>query len=161
MGGGIAVVAIIAVVSLIVFGGGNGEEVRGLSVRGAGTLIAKETQYDFGRISMAAGKVAKEFKIKNTGSGAVTATRLTTSCMCTTAELAYQGRSVGPFGMPGHGFVPGIKTVIAPGDEAIIKVVFDPAAHGPAGVGAIRREVYLEQEGGSRLTLSFSAFVTP
>ena len=127
----------------------------------AGELTAEELSFDFGKISMANGKVSREIKIKNNSDFEATVTRLSTSCMCTTAELSYQGKRDGPFGMPGHGFIPSIKTEIQSGDEATLKVVFDPAARGPAGVGTIKREIYLEQEGGKRLTINFSAFVTP
>lgn len=155
-------VAVIAVVAVVAVGAGQDKNTKQSSViQGASALTAEVPSFDFGRISMANGKVSREIKIKNTNKVPVTATRLSTSCMCTTAELDYQGKREGPFGMPGHGFIPGIKMVIQPGDEAILKVTFDPAAHGPAGVGTIKRDVYLEQEGGKRLTINFSAFVTP
>ena len=156
---GLAAVVAVAVVAVGAREDNNVNQTQ--TSQGASALVALEPAFDFGRISMTNGKVSREIKIKNTNDVPVTATRLSTSCMCTTAELTYQGKSAGPFGMPGHGLIPGIKTVIQPGDEAIIKVVFDPAAHGPAGVGAIKREVYLEQAGGQRLTLNFSVFVTP
>ncbi|KKT83316.1 MAG: hypothetical protein UW81_C0021G0020, partial [Candidatus Giovannonibacteria bacterium GW2011_GWC2_44_9] len=41
------------------------------------------------------------------------------------------------------------------------EVVFDPAAHGPAGVGRIERAVYLENSASEALQLKFSATVTP
>lgn len=126
-----------------------------------GELSAEITSFDFGRISMTDGTVNREINIKNTGVFPAIATKLSTSCMCTVVELTYQKKTEGPFGMPGHGFVPSINTIIQPGDGATIKVTFDPTAHGPAGVGAITREVYLEQKDGKRLTIKFSAFVTP
>jgi len=155
-------IAAIAVVAVVAIGASQDKNAyRTPIIQAASALTTEESSFDFGRISMAAGRVSREIKIKNTNDIPVTATRLSTSCMCTTAELTYQGKRDGPFGMPGHGFIPGIETVIQPGDEAIIKVTFDPSAHGPAGVGAIKRDVYLEQEGGKRLTVNFSAFVTP
>lgn len=156
---GIAAIAVVAVVAVGASQDKNANQTP--IIQAASALTAEESSFDFGRISMANGKVSREIKIKNTNTVPVTATRLSTSCMCTTAELSYQGKREGPFGMPGHGFIPSIETTIQPGDEATIKVTFDPAAHGPAGVGAIKREVFLEQEGSKRLTLNFSAFVTP
>lgn len=157
----IGIAAIIVVVVVALGANENKGSNQVVAIQAASALTAEVPSFDFGRISMANGKVSREIKIKNTNSTPVTATRLSTSCMCTNAELTYQGKREGPFGMPGHGFIPGIKTVIQPGDEATLKVTFDPAAHGPAGVGAIKRDVYLEQEGGKRLTVNFSAFVTP
>ena len=63
--------------------------------------------------------------------------------------------------MPGHGFIPGINESLNLNEEAIIEVVFDPAAHGPAGVGKIERLVTVEVENGSPVELAFSAFVKP
>ena len=42
-----------------------------------------------------------------------------------------------------------------------VEVVFDPTAHGPAGVGKIERVVTLENNSSSDLNIMFSAFVTP
>ena len=126
-----------------------------------GVLAARENNYDFGSISMAAGKVSKTFAIKNTGTDALAVSQLYTSCMCTVATLKIGGRSVGPFGMPGHGFAQRINEIIQPNEETAIEVVFDPAAHGPAGVGRIERAVYLENSAGAALELKFSATVTP
>lgn len=125
-------------------------------------LIVQETdKYDFGSISMAAGKVKHEFKIKNTGTEAINLQKLYTSCMCTTATLTLAGKQVGPFGMPGHGVVPSINESLPPQEEGIVEIVFDPAAHGPAGVGRISRTVSLENNAGRPVQFYFSAMVTP
>lgn len=133
------------------------------------TLEAEETNFDFGSISMAAGKVSHSFKIKNIGSGPVNVEKLYTSCMCTTATLMMNGPSInlgqgekfGPYGMPGHGFIPKINEAIGAGEEAIVEVTFDPAAHGPAGVGRIQRVVTIENNAGQPLEFGFTAIVTP
>lgn len=132
-----------------------------LPVDSSGSLIAQEANFDFGTISMAAGKVMHLFKIKNTGSEPVVIGKIYTSCMCTIATLQMNNESFGPYGMPGHGFIPKINEQLGAGEEATIDVVFDPAAHGPAGVGRIERVVYLENNGGQPLELKISAMVTP
>ena len=81
--------------------------------------------------------------------------------MCTEATLKIGSRAAGPFGMPGHGFAQRISETIRPNEEAAVEVVFDPAAHGPAGVGRIERAVYLENSASEALQLKFSATVTP
>lgn len=126
----------------------------------AAALVASEPSYDFGTVSMANGLVRHEFKIKNEGSNPLTISELYTSCMCTNAIFKRAGKEKGPFGMPGHGFVPKLGETLAPGEEAIIEVVFDPAAHGPAGVGPIQRVVSLNTEAGSN-ELGIRALVTP
>lgn len=124
-------------------------------------LVADAPFYDFGKISMAAGTVRRGFAVKNTSAAPIIAAKLYTSCMCTTATLRAGDNTYGPYGMPGHGFTPRINAAIAPGETAQISVAFDPAAHGPAGVGAIQRTVTLETDSGGALELRFSALVTP
>lgn len=131
-------------------------------LQGNGTLTVEEAnKYDFGTISMAAGNVAHQFKLKNIGSEPVTVSKIYTSCMCTTATLAIGNKKLGPFGMPGHGAVPKVNQALAPGEDAIVEVVFDPAAHGPAGVGRIERTITIENNTGRPIELRFAALVTP
>jgi len=127
----------------------------------AAMLIADPNSFDFGTISMAKGSVRYTFALKNTSTDSMTAKKLYTSCMCTKASITVRGDTKGPFGMPGHGFVPSINERIEPAEEVAIEAVFDPAAHGPAGVGRIERSVYLELDSGEEIELRVSAVVTP
>lgn len=127
----------------------------------SGVLAAQESSFDFGTVSMAAGPVAHRFKVKNTGADPVNISKMYTSCMCTNASLFMGGKTFGPYGMPGHGFVPKINKAVNPGEEVEVEVVFDPAAHGPAGVGRIERVVYLENNAGAPAELGIEAIVTP
>lgn len=117
--------------------------------------------YDFGPVSMARGKVSYDFRVTNSGTEPVTIRKMYTSCMCTVARLTTREGTIGPVGMPGHGFVPNIDRVIAPGETAVVTATFDPAAHGPAGIGRIDRTVILERDAGLPVELAFSATVTP
>ncbi len=127
-----------------------------------GTLTVEESNnYDFGTISMAAGEVKHAFKIKNTSNEVVIVNKIYTSCMCTTAALMVGGKQFGPYGMPGHGAIPRIDQTVSPNEEATVEVVFDPAAHGPAGVGRIQRIVTIENNAGQPVELKFVAVVTP
>ena len=123
-------------------------------------LVAEQTRYDFGTNSMARGKVKNEYAVKNTSASDVTLKKIYTSCMCTEASLIFGDRRVGPFGMAGHGVIPSINEKIPAGAEFSVETVFDPAAHGPAGVGPIQRVVFLETSQGMT-ELEFSAVVEP
>ena len=46
-------------------------------------------------------------------------------------------------------------------EEMEIEVIFDPNAHGPAGVGLAERAVYLDNDRGVPFELTFSADVAP
>ena len=132
------------------------------NVVSASNLILDETFFDFGNISMAAGIVSHEFKVKNEGDNEVVINQIYTSCMCTSAIFFNGETKFGPFGMAGHGLIPKFNGKIGVGEEAIIKVDFDPAAHGPAGVGPIERAVYLIQKNNDQpLEIRFRAVVTP
>lgn len=126
-----------------------------------GQLTASESFYDFGSVSMAKGLVARKFSLTNSGSVPATITKMFTSCMCTKAKLTFAGQSWGPVGMPGQTAIPNLAVQVDPGQTAEVEAIFDPAAHGPAGVGVIERQVTIEQNGQSPLKLSFKALVTP
>lgn len=128
----------------------------------SGALVSNETNYDFGSISMAAGKVTRAFKIENLTVQDVVIEKIYTSCMCTQASISIAGKTFGPFGMPGHGFFGSmVNQVLKAGESAQVEVMFDPAAHGPAGVGPAERVVFVESKDGSRLQFNIKALVTP
>lgn len=126
----------------------------------ASAITANEYSFDFGEVSMAKGDVEHTFLIKNDSDEEVELGRLFTSCMCTTAELELNGEVFGPYGMPGHGPLPKLKRVMKPGEEARLRVIYDPAAHGPAGLGRAERAVYLENGRGA-LEVRIYATVIP
>lgn len=124
-------------------------------------IAVEEKIFDFGKISMAKGEVSHSFTIKNTGEDPVIIDKMFTSCMCTTAVLKINGKAFGPYGMQGHGFIPKINQKLGVGEEAIVEATFDPAAHGPAGVGPIQRAIIIENNAGEPIQLIFNANVTP
>ncbi|MDH5537517.1 MAG: DUF1573 domain-containing protein, partial [Betaproteobacteria bacterium] len=84
-----------------------------------------------------------------------------TSCMCTTATLVKGMRVIGSYGMPGHGPLPAVNETLAPDEVGYVDVVFDPAAHGPAGLGRTERVVTIEPDAGVPLQVAFTAYVKP
>ena len=128
----------------------------------AGALSTPETNFNFGSISMAKGKVTHRYLIRNAGTEPILIRKMYTSCMCTTATLVKtSGRKFEPVGMPGHGSIPTMNEPMNPGEQAMVEVVFDPAAHGPAGIGPTDRGVTIENSAGRPLELAFTANVTP
>ncbi|MDO8514010.1 MAG: DUF1573 domain-containing protein [bacterium] len=126
-------------------------------------LVAPEVLYDFGIISMKNGNVTKEFTVTNPTQEDITVKTVFTSCMCTEAFIVESdGSAKGPFGMPGHGgAVPPANELIKAGESRSIRVVYDPNAHGPAGVGVIDRFVTLTDTSGNTVELEIKANVTP
>ncbi|KKW45943.1 MAG: hypothetical protein A3A43_00270 [Candidatus Liptonbacteria bacterium RIFCSPLOWO2_01_FULL_56_20] len=117
--------------------------------------------FDFGSVSMGKGMVRHDFALTNNTVSDIAVERAETSCMCTEAILALpDGKELGPFGMPGHGLLPRINAVVRPGETLTVRVVFDPAAHGPSGIGLVERQVLLGTSQGVRM-MAFRANVTP
>lgn len=126
------------------------------------SLSVNEESYSFGTISMKDGNVSKDFEITNSSNEDVNLKTILTSCMCTNAYLVKLDGSIkGPFGMSGHGGALPANELIKAGENRIIRVVFDPNAHGPAGVGQIDRLVTLTDSAGGQLQLEIKATVTP
>ena len=82
--------------------------------------------------------------------------------MCTEATFIKGDIRKGPVGMAGHGYVPKINEALNVDEEAEILVVFNPAAHGPAGLGKTERVIYLENTGKNpKLEILIRANVAP
>ena len=125
-------------------------------------LTATEKLYDFGTISMADGKVSKIFQVTNPTAKDINIESVVTSCMCTVAYIESANGEKGPFGMPGHGGpVARANEIIKVGESREVKVVYDPNAHGPAGIGPVDRFIYLTDTSGGTLELEIKAVVTP
>lgn len=125
------------------------------------TLASFKPAIDLGTVSMAAGNVPFRYLIKNTGAEPLDINRVSTSCMCTSATVVTATERKGPFGMPGHGGSNATKLRLVPGELANVEVVFDPAAHGPSGLGRIERTVTLESAQAAPLELRMAVLVKP
>jgi hypothetical protein len=128
------VAALIIAAGLIFVATSGGEGVVD-APQSASSLVAEEIFYDFGEISIFGGTVETVFKLKNEGTEDVVIKGGTTSCGCTTAEIGGM-----LFGMHEDIVRP---FTIAAGETAEMRVIFDPLAHGPSGVGLAQRSVYL------------------
>ena len=108
------------------------------------------------------GNVTKDFTVTNSGDKDVFVPSLVTSCMCTKAYIVEPNGTIkGPFSMPGMGYTPPANETIKAGESRIIRAVYDPNAHGPAGVGFIDRFLILTDASGGKLELEIKAVVTP
>lgn len=51
---------------------------------------------------------------------------------------------------------------VKPGETVTVKAIFDPAAHGPSGVGPVERQIMISTNADpGQITLQFKAVVTP
>jgi hypothetical protein len=96
-------------------------------------IAIEQTSQDMGRVSQAEGIASTIFSLKNDGKSDLVIDKLSTSCGCTSASIIYQGKEGPTFTMPGHGKKNPTdwSVAIAPGEQAQLKVYYDPNAHGP------------------------------
>lgn len=109
--------------------------------------------FDWGNIPYSGGDVTKTFTIKNTGSDALKLTGVKTSCTCTKAQIIIDGSTSPYFSM--HSTSSWVGEV-APGKQAELTVIFDPAFHGPQGVGPVERLVSMQTNDPQNPNLEFS-----
>lgn len=158
----IAGVSVFAI--LLVIGVSQAEpKTSGAKGNSLGALTTADNHYDFGAIPMKNGNVEHVFTLVNESETPVTLGEFYTSCMCTTAQILYQNKEQSKLGqMKGHGLPVFLGRNIQPGETFQVKVIFDPAAHGPTGTGPIHRIVYLETNSDKTpvIELNFDAVVT-
>ncbi len=130
---------LIFVGSIIVFGITNYSPEQGN--QGLPQVEVAPLEYDAGTVSMNDGLVSHTYEVKNNGEGDLKINNIWTSCMCTTARLKVGDKESGEFGM--HSSTTFWSQKISPGETGYLEVVFDPAFHGPEGVGLATRAVYL------------------
>ncbi len=134
-----------ALIFVVLNNGADNTEVK-IPASSAGVLSVLNNNFNFEILEMKDGKVTHNFEVKNNGSEPVVITRAYTSCACTTATIVnFSGDKYGLFGMQGHkGLVLDTAIEIKPGESATVTAIYDPAAHGPKGVGKVKRIIYLD-----------------
>ncbi|HEY4505083.1 MAG TPA: DUF1573 domain-containing protein [Candidatus Paceibacterota bacterium] len=163
----IVIVIVIAIVLTMFFWWGKSiqkpiSEDYNLTRATESALISSEQLYNFGTISMTNGNVSRNFIMTNSTNKDIVVKSVETSCMCTQAFLVESDGSIkGPFGMAGMGGVTKTEEIIKAGEDRILRVVYNPNAHGPAGVGNIDRFVIVTDSYGNALRFEIKALVTP
>jgi len=116
--------------------------------------IISKTDHDWGTIGISDGKVSATYKIKNDGTEPLKIFNVVTSCACTTAQIKIGNTTSPEFGMHTKSQY---VSEIPPGKTAEVIATYDPAFHGPSGVGAISREITMETNDNSNPQLVFTA----
>ncbi|OGH18175.1 MAG: hypothetical protein A3F31_00280 [Candidatus Levybacteria bacterium RIFCSPHIGHO2_12_FULL_38_12] len=115
--------------------------------------LLNSNSFDWGNIPMHKGNVTKTFSIQNTGKDVLKLYNIKTSCHCTKARVSIEGAESPDFGMS---TVSSWTGEVMPGKQAQLTVIFDPAFHGPQGVGPINRFVSAETNDKSNPKLTFT-----
>jgi len=109
----------------------------------APVIILGSSLIEFGDVSQSQGAVSKEVMISNEGKNDLIIKGMDTSCACTSATLVYQGKESPRFSMANHGTNPTkFELVIPPGDNAQLKIYYDPNVHKTMR-GSVTRSIYI------------------
>ena len=142
----ISVTVVIVVGMAFLFSGssnGADDSIEEPTVEAVGIELNPE-YFGLGEVDINGGVVKREYEVKNVTDGTIKLKKLATSCMCTQAKVIVGDKETKFFGMEGHGDKnPPVNMEIAAGETAKVYVEFDPAAHGPQGVGPFDRIIWL------------------
>ena len=146
------------VLTLLILGGGifvlssSSVSTKITASQNAKVLVDAKT-FDWGNIPYSGGNAVKTFTIKNTGTDILKLTGVKTSCTCTKAQVVTEGQTSPYFSM--HATSSWIGEV-QPNKEAKLTVIFDPAFHGPTGVGPVERFVSMQTNDIQNPNIEFS-----
>lgn len=111
-----------------------------------GTLRLAKSEYNLGDASVQKGVISGEMPVINIGEGDLTITALKSSCGCTTASIINNGVEGPIFQMTSQGEYPkDWSTVIKPGEQALLKVYYEPTVH-PDLRGAVTRIITIHSD---------------
>lgn len=111
------------------------------------------TSFDWGDIGIDDGDVSHKFEIKNEGQDSLKLFNITTSCMCTNAQLITDNQKSPIFDMHSDS---SYILELQPNESAKLNVTFAPDYHGPEGVGPITRIVTVETNDTNNQELNFT-----
>lgn len=137
---GIAIVTLVLLVGAVYVGSSLGATPQ-VEVDDRVDLNLGQDRYNWGVIDLNDGLVTTNFLVENKGSVPLQLYNVRTSCTCTTAQIRTEDRLSKKFGM--HDRSSEVFEV-EPGKTAKVLVEFDPAFHGPSGVGSIVRTVNID-----------------
>jgi hypothetical protein len=141
-------------------GGGSGGGDSFVSASEATNLEASPSGImSLGPVAYGGGIVSKSFEVTNNSDKAIKLRKITTSCMCTAAKVKMGDKETKLFGMEMNGDLNPLIDFDIPAGATVQAIFnFDPAAHGPQGIGAIDREITLFFDVGYK-TLEFNGEV--
>lgn len=148
------VILTIIVVTIVVIGGlaylmtkysgGSGGDSLISATQAKNLEASPSGTMDLGNVPYGGGIVSKTFNIKNASDQVIKLRKIATSCMCTTAKVKIGDRETKFYGMEMNGDLnPLVDLNFSAGRDATVTFDFDPAAHGPQGVGPFDRVVTL------------------
>lgn len=132
-------------IAILVLGSSSTTTTKATVSKTAGAkIVVDHSSKKVGNIPYSGGNLIHVFPIKNAGSKDLEIANIATSCMCTKAYLKQGDNKSEGFGMKGMSVPSDWKGILKPGESAEVIAAFDPAYHGPQGVGSVSRSVSFE-----------------
>lgn len=150
---GIVLFTILIIVGGVVLLSGEGSTSASITFSQNARAKIDQKTFDWGQINIKDGNVSKTFTIKNTGTDTLKLTNVKTSCHCTKAQVKIGDTTSPYFGMNSVSSWVGDVPL---GQEAQLEVIFDPAYHGPQGIGPFNRLVSIETNDANNSRIEFS-----
>ncbi|PCI25116.1 hypothetical protein COB57_02780 [Candidatus Peregrinibacteria bacterium] len=112
----------------------------------SGEIVIEVNNINVGEIPIMGGDIDISFVFKNAGDEPVSLLEGETSCMCTEAVVKNSEGVISPrMTMRGHGASQAVvNQILEPGESAILIATYDPLAHGPNGIGPIKRDIFIK-----------------
>lgn len=151
--GGTIIVTILLLIGVVFVGSNAASTKEDVTASTQVELSVESNSHDWGTIDYDGGIVSKTFEIKNSGNTTLKLYDVKTSCMCTTAQLKTPESTSEKYGMHEKS---GDVFSVQPGETAELLVEFDPAFHGPSGVGLVTRTVTMNTNDAKNSTLTFN-----
>jgi hypothetical protein len=119
--------------------------------------VTQVVNKELGVVGINQGLQVTDFIIENGGSEELLLYDVTTSCMCTVAQVE-SGGVISPEFVMGKRSSHVMK--VLPGSSATVKMIFDPAYHGPGGIGEVTRQVMMRTNDANQSMLVFTMSAT-
>lgn len=116
-------------------------------------ITVDEQSFDWGEIEMKDGPVKAEFTITNSGSEELQLYDVVTSCSCTNAQLFFGDKKSPLYSMHSSS---NYVMKVPPQQSARLVVEFDPAFHGPTGIGPQSRQITVKTNDADTPELTFN-----
>lgn len=130
------IAAVIAVVVLVAGLGAWAYATRPVGPAAEGKILVSPTVWDFGDIGQVT--VTHSFQVQDVGSTPLRLDGISTSCMCTSADLTYMGQTSPRFGQHNN---PPWQLTMDPGTSGTLTVYYDPTVH--PELGHFQRDIYI------------------
>ncbi|MDO8551272.1 MAG: DUF1573 domain-containing protein [bacterium] len=151
----------IIIFTVLIFTGGifilsKAPSKAGLQKEGGVKIGIDHDKYEFGTVKLTSGIVEHKYPVTNAGQKDLKIANLASSCACTKVYFKSSAGESPKASMKGMTKPSSWVGVLKPGGQGELVMDFDPAFHGPGGVGKISRSLSFETNDPAHTYIEFS-----